>query len=198
MWIFTRYGFFSIVNARRRDGSPDPGTVMVRARRMSHIRQLVQRCPSLAEAEISTTLHRDYRYRIVAAKTAWTEALAVLGEEQNWCNFKSEAARHQGAGGTDYVHALHSVWSVMNEFQRAETRFALVNRDADGVITNASDLMAEDLVGEKVLCPACGLKAFAAWPEGWDGHAGHACSIEGDTPEERKAVYKHRFRLLFR
>jgi hypothetical protein len=198
MWIFTRYGFFSIVNARLRDGSPDPETVMVRARRMSHLRQLAERCPTLSGAEISTTLHRDYRYRILVSKAAWIAALAVLAEEQNWCNFKSEVARQQGSAGSDYVHALHSVWSIMNEFQRSEQRFGLVNRDADGAITNAADLTADDVVGEKVLCPACRHKSFACWPEGWDGHAGHACMIEGDTPEERKAAYKQRFRLLFR
>jgi hypothetical protein len=198
MWIFTRYGFFSIVNGRRRDGSPDPDTVMVRARRVAHLRQLLQRCPSVSGAEITTTLHRDYRYRIVVAKVSWVAAITALAEEQNWCNFKAEVGRHQGAGGSDYTHALHSVWSVMNEFQRAETRFALVNRDADGAITNAADLVAEDVVGEKVLCPACGRKTFASWPEGWDGHAGHACTIEGDTPEERKTVFKRRYRLLFR
>lgn len=198
MWIFTRYGFFSIVNAQRRDGSPDPDLLLVRARRISHLRQLQARCPTLAAAEIATTRHRDYRYRIAVAKADWVAALAALAEEQNWCNFKAEVGRHLGAGGSDYGHALHSVWAVMNEFQRAESRFALVNRDAAGVITNAADLISDDVVGEKVWCPACHAKSFAIWPEGWDGHAGHACTIEGDTPEERKTTFKRRFRHLFR
>ena len=198
MWIFTRYGFFSIVNASQKDGSPDPDTLVVRARRIAHLRQLQQRCASLAAAEISTTRHRDYRYRIVVAKTDWTAALLLLAGEQNWSNFKAEVSRHLGPAGADYTHALHSVWMVMNEFQRAESRFALVNRDAAGVITNAGDLIAEDVVGEKVWCPECHGKTFAVWPEGWDGHAGHACSIEGETPEERKSAYKRRYRHLFR
>lgn len=54
------------------------------------------------------------------------------------------------------------------------------------------------LAQERVLCPACGRKTFAAWPEGWDGYAGWNCTIEGATPEERKANYKRRFGRLFR
>ena len=40
MWLFTRYGFFSIACARKPDGSLDPDTVMVRARRIAHLKSL--------------------------------------------------------------------------------------------------------------------------------------------------------------
>lgn len=41
------------------------------------------------------------------------------------------------------------------------------------------------------LCPACQQKKFARWPWGWDGHAAHGCpGIVGDTPEERKRIYR--------
>jgi hypothetical protein len=43
------------------------------------------------------------------------------------------------------------------------------------------------------LCPACQKKRFSRWPWGWDSHAAHACTgITGDTPEERKRVYRER------
>jgi hypothetical protein len=196
MWIFTRYGFFSIANGRNADDSPDPGVILVRARRMAHMTRLQQRCPSLAAAEVTTTRHGSYR--IAVSKPQWLAALALLADEMNWRDFKAEAARFQGPGGAGYLHALNQVSAAMKDLQHAESRFELVNRDADGVITNAGDLTADDLVGERVWCPECHRKAFAAWPEGWDGHAGHACDIPGATPEERKAAYKHRYRRLFR
>ena len=45
--------------------------------------------------------------------------LLALNEELDYDNFKSEVARYQGREGTDYEHALHDVWSVMDELQDA-------------------------------------------------------------------------------
>ena len=74
-----------------------------------------------------------------------------------------------------------------------------VGRTPDGVILNAKDLTADDLVQQRVLCPACGEKTFAMWPEGWDSHAAHRCTgVQGATPEERKAAFKREFDHLFR
>lgn len=120
MWIFTRYGFYSIACARKPDGSIDPAMMMVRARRKSHLARLQFRFPKLAAAEIVKTESTDYRYRLVVPKADWTAALAELAEEQSWSNFKSEAARFQGQAGARYIHALHDVWSVMYRIQDAD------------------------------------------------------------------------------
>ena len=46
----------------------------------------------------------------------------------------------------------------------------------------------------KHMCPACKSKEFVRWPWGWDAHAAHTCvGIEGDTPDERKRVYRDRY-----
>ena len=48
--------------------------------------------------------------------------------------------------------------------------------------------------GHERLCPACLKKRFMRWPWGWDGHAAHGCKgIPGDTPEERKRIYRERY-----
>ena len=60
-------------------------------------------------------------------------------------------------------------------------------------------LTAEDVVGQRVLCPGCRQTVFASWPEGWDAHAAHRCGgVEGATRAARKASFKHRFAHLFR
>jgi hypothetical protein len=120
MWLFTRYGFYSIACARKPDGSIDGETVMVRARRMSHLKSLQARFPGLAGLEILTWPDRDYRYRLMVAKPEWAGMISELAQEQDWSNFKNEAARHQGDAGAEYIHALHRVWSIMASFQESE------------------------------------------------------------------------------
>jgi uncharacterized protein (DUF433 family) len=72
-------------------------------------------------------------------------------------------------------------------------------RREDGAIINATELPAENLTHDKVLCPACRVFVFQKWPEGWDGHSGWKCTgLEGSDVEERKTEFKLRFALLFR
>ncbi len=117
MWIFTRYGFYSIACAQKPDGSLDAQTVMVRARCAAHLKSLQKRFPELAAVEILTWRNRDYRYRLMIRKEVWVGIVAELAREQEWSNFKDEVARYQGAGGSDYVSALHHVWGVMSGLQ---------------------------------------------------------------------------------
>lgn len=118
MWLFTRYGFYSIACASRPNGSIDPGTVMIRARRAAHLRNLQERFPALAGAELATSPNRDYRYRLIVSKETWVAALSELGREQDWANFKNEVARFNGRD--DYEAALHRIWKVMYSVQTDE------------------------------------------------------------------------------
>lgn len=122
MWIFARYGFFSIACAQKPDGTPDKDTVMIRARRAEHLENLRDRFPALAGIGIATTRGTDYRYRMILPKAVWVPVLAEMGEEQEWSNFKNEAAAYEASRGPvgedSYSTALHEVWSVMNGLQR--------------------------------------------------------------------------------
>jgi hypothetical protein len=120
MWLFTRYGFYSIACANKPDGSLDTQTVMVRARCIAHLRSLQKRFPVLAGGEILTWPKRDYRYRLIVPKKSWVASIDELAQEQEWSNFKNEAAKYQGAPGADYERALHDVWSVMNRLQESQ------------------------------------------------------------------------------
>ena len=122
MWLFTKYGFYSSVCARKGDGHHnqpvDPDRLMIRARVRDHLEGLQMRFPEqLAEIAISETPDTDYRYRMFVDKAVWTPVLVGLAEEMDYDNFKSEVARHQGAAGAGYEQALHDVWSVMYAFQ---------------------------------------------------------------------------------
>jgi hypothetical protein len=120
MWIFTRYGFFSIASGDAAGGGVDPRTVAIRARRRGHLEKLQQRFTPLVRTQIKSTPGRDYRYRIVVPKDLWVGILSELAHEQEWSNFTKEAARHQGTPGADYCRTLHEIWSLMRRFQENE------------------------------------------------------------------------------
>jgi uncharacterized protein (DUF433 family) len=71
--------------------------------------------------------------------------------------------------------------------------------DPSGAIVNALELGAPQVVGKRVLCPACRTLVFRSWPEGWDGHAARRCrGLKAKDSGPRKAEFKRRFEHLFR
>jgi hypothetical protein len=112
MWLFTRYGFFSI--------SLFEGKTQVRARTRRHLENLKERFPVLQGCEILVLLENDYRYRISVEREVWDSVFSELGREQTWSNFKNEVGRF---GGYDrYERLLHKVWGVMFELQEWEEK----------------------------------------------------------------------------
>jgi hypothetical protein len=117
MWVFSRYGFYSVASASKPDGSIDSGLVMVRARVRKHLEDLQVRFPLLAGAEIRHWPDHDYSYRILMAKESWVATIAELAQEQEWSNFKDETEAFQGVAGSEYVDTLHRVWSIMKNLE---------------------------------------------------------------------------------
>jgi len=121
MWIFTRYGFFSIACASKTDGTIDPDNLMVRARLHEHLVSLRDRFPDseIGKAEILSWDGRDYKYRIIVSKVAWVGALTEMAAEHTWSNFKNEASKFSRAKkmAHAYVDSLHQIWEVMYRLQ---------------------------------------------------------------------------------
>lgn len=118
MWLFTKYGFFSVVCARQGDGRSDrpidQDRLMVRARLRDHLHALKERWPGeLGSCDIQTFAGSDYAFRIFVAKPVWAGIASQLVLETDYDNFKSAVARHQGAAGKRYGRALGEVWAVM-------------------------------------------------------------------------------------
>jgi hypothetical protein len=119
MWVFTLYGFYSVVCARNQDGTK-AGTnkLIVWARVRHHLETLQGRFSELVGYSIRETPDTDYRYRIIIPKARWKEVVAQMVEELSYGNFKDEAARSLGVGERDYIHALHDVWSRLYDLQQ--------------------------------------------------------------------------------
>ena len=95
---------------------------MVKARCIAHLRSLQKHFPALAVGKILESPNHDYRYRMVIPKASWIAIIGELAQEQEWSNFKNEAAKYQGKSGRRYVGALHDVWAVMHRLQEGEER----------------------------------------------------------------------------
>lgn len=123
MWLFTKYGFFSVVCARQGDGAygnlVDTGRMMVRARASEHLENLKAKFPDeLGNCTIILTKDTDYACRLFVDKSAWISVAAALAEETDYDNFKSAVSRHLGPKGTEYGNRLHEVWDVMMKLQK--------------------------------------------------------------------------------
>lgn len=118
MWMFTKYGFFSITGAptgKNHAGKPDGAKVQVRARKEDHLQELIDRFPDrLKGVKIVRTPLADYKWRIVVPFDAWLGVAAELaGEAAEYNNFKKECTRFADGWDQPYIDALHAVWGRM-------------------------------------------------------------------------------------
>ena len=110
MWIFTRYGFFSVSRHNRQ-------TLAVRARARKHLVLLQNRLPFLKSYPILENTKTDYRYRILVPRNVWVDAMTTLTVEQHWPNVKDECSRFQN--DETYTRVMAEVWFRMVEAQRS-------------------------------------------------------------------------------
>lgn len=106
MWLFTKNSFVSIVQA---DGHPDD--VLVRARRRA---DLIKLFPD-EETHITSDENRDYRFRILVAKSRLAERLtSYVMNELDYGNFKAA----QGHDTSEWGDFLYRVWAAGYEMQK--------------------------------------------------------------------------------
>ena len=134
MWLFTQYGFFSIVSAKKlKNGNVsaelDPQTVLVRARDRRHLQNLQTRFADLRNLPVNQT-SSDYACRLIVPKATWVQVARELAEEIDYDNFKDHCF---GSGLTDdmYETALHETWLVHRNLQQARARQNFLDRMND-------------------------------------------------------------------
>lgn len=122
MWLFTTYGFFSVVCARQGNGDinqpVDPNMIMVRARKKIHLKNLIARFPQLSPFKILDKEDTDYRFRIFVPKSIWAEIAKELAEEIDYDNFKGKVKEKDM--DIEYCRSLGSVWYTMYQIQERD------------------------------------------------------------------------------
>lgn len=116
MWLFTKVGFFSAVEAA--EPQPElggPGDVLsIRAR----VEEDLDALRAAYAPKLGPTIqipNRDYPYRAYITKEGWAEASARMSLDLDYGNFKSMVAATQGY---ERAHLYGDVWSVMNDAER--------------------------------------------------------------------------------
>jgi hypothetical protein len=88
MWIFTQFGFFSIVAHREK-----LDTLLIRGRSHKDLQAFADR---IGNVKVVTMNLADYRYRFEAPKARVAEVLSAELNELSYDNFKDRVAETQG------------------------------------------------------------------------------------------------------
>lgn len=106
MWVFTKYGMYSVVADRQ------PGMLKVRARTVKHLNNLLERFSVLQGYRIRTSHTTDYYARLIVPRDVWMEVHVNLLRDVVYDNFKSEVHR-TGHCEVAYENALSRTWGTM-------------------------------------------------------------------------------------
>lgn len=101
MWIFTPYGFVSVVE-------DDDGDLVVRARRREHLERL------FPNETIVTTRRSDYKYRVFVDRYQLAKTVAGWVTSIDYDNFKAETGRVNH----ELAKLYGDVWALGHDYQK--------------------------------------------------------------------------------
>lgn len=110
MWIFTKFGFFSIVE---KPEDEKENTLTVRARVKTDLESLRDEyLPILGP--ISEDKGTDYKYRARAPRLDIASAFSQIVLDIDYSNFKEAVAKNQG---TERASSYHEIWGALHGLQ---------------------------------------------------------------------------------
>lgn len=116
MWLFTKYGFFSIV--KKTDG------FHIRARKrgdLEALREEFRQDRDFVLPPIAETKGNDYAYRIViSSETLLPLIFNNLARSIDYSNFKGKISATPDQ--RDKLSPLHQIWEIMSEYQTYQER----------------------------------------------------------------------------
>jgi acetyl-CoA carboxylase beta subunit len=110
MWLFTKYGFYSIVQDEK-----DKSIFKVRARKKADLQELQSNVPEVSDCSIHQDLKADYRFRIFINSNQFQSLMLHLSNSLDYNNFKDSIYRNESQ--KDKLDCYHQVWDVMYEYQ---------------------------------------------------------------------------------
>ena len=110
MWLFTKYGFFSVIKRKHR---PQDKDYQVRGRERNDLENL--RKVLHIEEPVLETPRGDYRYRILVDKEQLHQLMYTLVEELDYENFKKTMSSYPDQ--KQKMEAYNEVWGIMYDHQ---------------------------------------------------------------------------------
>jgi hypothetical protein len=106
MWIFTTFGFFSVVQKK-----PTDEFLTVRARDPKDLDRLRERIPELGPTKLTGS---DYACRAQVRRGAFAAGLAKIVHEIDYPNFKDTVEKEMGK---ERAHIYFDVWMAASKIQ---------------------------------------------------------------------------------
>lgn len=117
MWLFTKVGFFSVVQIKDMSG-----VVFVRARVRTDLQHLMNKYKNIlvrgkanGYPSISHSPKADYPYRIVIRQTEFARLAGALARDIDYTNFKDAVLLAQGH---ERAELYHEVWAAMSDAEK--------------------------------------------------------------------------------
>lgn len=110
MWLFTKYGYFSVVRT-------SPNEYHVRARVKKDLENL---CDAInLVKKISASKDADYRYCIVVGGEVYRTITQLLTQSVDYDNCKAKIAMTEDQ--REKLKAYHQIWETMRDLQDRKT-----------------------------------------------------------------------------
>ncbi len=125
MWIFTRWGFYSVACARQGDGGHeneiDPHNLIVAATLRSQLEAIQLHLPDLiGNCAIKEHADADFKYQMFVEKNIWSQVMLSLSQELNYDNFRDEMVKEHSMDDTQYLKQLTSVGNILLKPNKSE------------------------------------------------------------------------------
>jgi hypothetical protein len=109
MWLATKFGYYSIVN------SEIDGKIVIRGRKISDIRNLINSVRSLRNCKLVVTRKNDYICRIFVDLQQLADVMSLLILNLDYSNFKDMIYKNKDQ--KDKAPYYTRIWNVMYEYQ---------------------------------------------------------------------------------
>ena len=113
MWLFTQFGFYSIV--KKKFNKVDP-PYQIRSRSKRDLENLI--AGASLDAEVITTKQSDYRYRIVASQEDLEKIMKWQLKHLNYDNFKGRIGKLDDQRNRASVYG--KVWGLLFDYFQYE------------------------------------------------------------------------------
>ncbi|MDG2408177.1 MAG: hypothetical protein P8M53_04115 [Pirellulales bacterium] len=125
MWIFTRWGFYSIASARQGDGGHendlDSHGLVVQAIFRSQLEALKFHLPDLiGNCDIKEHSDSEYKFHMFVDKNIWSQVMLSLSQELNYDNFREEIVKEHSMESPIYLKTITDISNFMSKLQTAE------------------------------------------------------------------------------